>query len=233
MTTVSVLIPAYNEAERIASTIRAIQTINGITEIVVVDDGSTDGTAQIAEQAGATTVFVKENGGKGSALNIAAKLAIGDILLLLDADLGDTATEAACLLPPVTSGQADMSIATFPVIPGKGGGVGLVVRVSRNGISRLTGRVMQAPLSGQRAITRALLTATEGFAEGWGVEVALTVRALWANLRVVEIPTSMSHRVTGRSREAISHRAAQLVAALRTLNNLKQLKSAGKAEPRS
>ena len=220
---ISVLIPAYNEADRIADTLAAVRSFAEemhIREIVVVDDGSTDETSERAQAAGADVVFRQQNSGKGAALNRALALAQGDILLLLDADLGASASEAMRLLAPVVSGAADMSIATFPKNPRKGGGVGLVVRLARWGIHRLTGQTMQAPLSGQRAVRRQVLEDTGGFAEGWGVEVALTVSALQNGYRVLEIPTQMSHRVTGRSPAAILHRAQQFVAALRVLLRL-------------
>jgi glucosyl-3-phosphoglycerate synthase len=220
---ISVLIPAYNEADRITDTLKAVQSFTAemhIQEIIVVDDGSTDDTSARAQAAGADVVFRQTNSGKGAALNRALALAQGNVLLLLDADLGASATEAIRLLGPVVSGAADMTIATFPRKPGTGGGVGLVVRLARWGIHRLTGQTMQAPLSGQRAVRRQVLEDMGGFAEGWGVEVALTVSALKNGYRVLEIPTQMSHRVTGRSPGAILHRARQFVAALRVLLRL-------------
>src|SRR5436190_11013189 len=120
---ISVLIPAYNEALRIADTIAAVRAMEGetpIVEILIVDDGSADDTAQRAQEAGADVVFRQANRGKGAALQAALALALGDILLLLDADLGHSAGEARALLAPVLTGEADMTIATFPVVPGKG-----------------------------------------------------------------------------------------------------------------
>lgn len=214
---ISVLIPAYNESERIASTIAAARTLPGVAEIVVVDDGSTDDTAARAEAAGADIVFRQANAGKGAALRTAFALSTGAVVLLLDADVGETAKEAAKLLPSVVSGVADMTIATFPVIPGKGGGVGLVVRLARWGIRKLTGQTMTAPLSGQRGVRREVVEEIGGFADGWGAEIALTVLAFRAGFRILEIPTNMTHRVTGRSPSAILHRAQQFLAAMRIL----------------
>jgi glycosyltransferase involved in cell wall biosynthesis len=214
---ISVIIPAWNEAERIEKTLCALREIPDLEEILVIDDGSADGTAQIAERAGATVLRLPENRGKGYALTIGVEAARGDILLLLDADLQESAAEAVKLLTPVLHDEADMTIATFPVIPGAGGGVGLVVRLARYGIRRITGRTMIAPLSGQRALRRAVLHATEGFDAGFGAEVGLTIDALCAGLRVLEVPTQMSHRITGRDARATLHRARQFVAVLRAL----------------
>ncbi len=132
------------------------------------------------------------------------------LLLFLDADLGVTAAEAAVLIPPVSSGAADMTIATFPVVPGRGGGRGIVVRASRWGIRRLTGRTMAAPLSGQRCLTPAVLRAARPLARGFGVETGLTIDALRAGFRVVEVPTTMDHRVGQNDWRAQVHRARQL-----------------------
>lgn len=215
---ISVLIPAHDEAERIAATVCAARPL--AEEIIVVDDGSEDDTAARAEVAGADVVLRQRHQGKGAALQAAFALSRGDVLLLLDADLGDSAAEAKKLLEPVLSGTADMAIATFPVGSGKGGGFGLVVRLARWGIRRLTGRTMEAPLSGQRALRSEVALNAGGFARGWGVEVALTVFALRAGFRVLEIPTNMTHRVTGRSLAAIRHRAAQFFSVARTLLRL-------------
>jgi len=219
---VSVLIPAFNESERIAATIEAVRQIvtSDRLEIIVVDDGSDDATAAAAESAGADIVLRQRNAGKGAALRAALQLACGETLVLLDADLGATAAEAQKLLTPLLAGEADMTIATFPVRPGRGGGAGIVVRMARWGIRSLTGRIMTTPLSGQRALRRTALDSSGGFANGWGVEIALTVRALWRGFRVSEVATEMDHRVTGRSASAILHRMAQFSAVVRVLIGL-------------
>ncbi len=218
---ISVIIPAYNESDRIAATVVAVQKLKNISQVIVVDDGSSDNTAESADAAGADIVLRQKHSGKGAAIQNALIICTAEIVLLLDADLGDTASDAAKLLPPVISGVADMTIATFPVIPGKGGGMGLVVRLARWGIRILTGQVMNAPLSGQRAARRDLLTEIVGFTSGWGAETAFTVLALRAGYRVLEVPTQMSHRVTGRSTADRLHRFKQLIEVARTLFRLK------------
>src|SRR6185437_14001853 len=82
------------------------------------------------------------------------------------------------------------------------------------------GQTMQAPLSGQRAARREVIEAAGGFAAGWGAEIGLTVAALRAGFRVLEIPTTMTHRVTGRSPAGILHRAGQFWGAGRVLLRL-------------
>ena len=207
---ISVIIPAYNEADRIAATVTAAQKLPGVCEVVVVDDGSTDTTSTAAEAAGARIVRLAENGGKARAMEAGADAAQAGIYLFLDADLQETAGKAVGLIAPVLSGAADMTIAVFPTIPGRGGGMGLVVRLSRWGVQRITGRLLSAPLSGQRCLRRQVLAEARPLARGFGVETALNIDALLAGFTVVEIETSMDHRVTGRDLRARLHRARQL-----------------------
>lgn len=212
MTDVAVLIPAHNEAERIAATVRAALNIPGVTRCVVVDDASSDDTARIAEAAGAKVVRLSLNAGKGAALEAGAmRVENADVVLLLDGDLAATASEASALLAPVLAGEADMSIATFPRPTGSAG-FGLVKGLARWGIARMGGGfVATAPLSGQRALTGETLAAVRPFAAGYGVEVALTVRALRRGLRVAEVPTTMAHAATGRDVRGFIHRGRQFV----------------------
>ncbi len=209
---IAVLIPAHDEAQRIADTVEAALAIPGVTRCVVVDDASHDDTAERADTAGAKVVRLTFNVGKGAALEAGAeRVANADVVLLLDGDLGHTASQAVKLLEPVLAGQADMSIATFPKPAGKAG-FGLVKSLARFGIARMGGGWQaEAPLSGQRALTSRCLEAVRPFASGYGVEVALTVRALRRGFRVVEVPTEMAHAATGRDLKGFVHRGRQFV----------------------
>lgn len=215
---VCVLIPAYNEADRIGLTIAALRARPEIGQIVVVDDGSADDTVRLALAAGASCTLQQSNAGKGAALTAAYKAARewGDIFLLLDADLGASAGEAVKLLPLLVSGDADMTIGMLPPDPafaatGQSGGRGFVMRLARQGIARRTQQLFQQPLSGQRAVRRSVLDALGGtFAPGFGVEVDLTIRALQAGFRVTEVATEFRHKVTGGDWPSLMHRARQL-----------------------
>lgn len=210
--TVAVILPAYNEGERIMDTVKAALALPHVGSVIVVDDGSSDDTARVAEYAGATVLRHTRNRGKAAAMETGAQhITDPDVLLLfLDADLRETASEGAKLIEPILRDEADMTIATFPKLPGtKGGGMGFVVRLARWGIEKTTGRVMEAPLSGQRCVRRSVLGAALPLASGFGVETALTIDVLKAGYRILEVPTQMAHRVTGSDLRSQLHRARQ------------------------
>jgi glycosyltransferase involved in cell wall biosynthesis len=217
------LIPAHDEGAAIAATVESARAVPGVSHVLVIDDGSADDTARQAEGAGAEVVRLERNAGKGAALDagLARVRSHADVLLLLDGDLGGTASQAAALLTPILDGTADMTVATLPPPTGKAG-FGLVKGLARFGIRALAGDAGRAfpalaPLSGQRALTRAAADAVAPFAFGYGVEVALTVRALRAGLRVVEVPTTMAHDATGRDPAGFAHRGRQFLHVARAL----------------
>jgi glycosyltransferase involved in cell wall biosynthesis len=215
--TVAVVIPAYNEQVRIRATVEAARTIPEVSAVVVVDDGSTDATSVLAQEAGAIAVRHTRNLGKGSAITTGAAV-VAELdaqegraprhLLFLDADLQETALEAAPLVTPIVDDAADMSIGVLPR-GAPGGGWGFVVRLSSGGIERMTGWTPTQPLSGQRCLTRRTFDQLVPLARGFGVEVGLTIDALQRGLRVVEVPVNLAHRVTGTSLGDRIHRARQ------------------------
>jgi glycosyltransferase involved in cell wall biosynthesis len=184
--------------------------IREVARVVVIDDASCDETAKRAVRAGATLVVNGRNLGKGGSLNRVLAGLQFDVLLLVDGDLGAHAAEAGALLEPVLSGEADLAIAAFPP-PEKKGGFGMVQGLARRGIRRLTGLQTASPISGQRAMTRRAYEDVSPFYEGFGVEVAMTIDAHRAGYRVLEVPTSMSHKETGRDLAGFIHRGRQMV----------------------
>ncbi len=208
------VIPAKDEAQRIASTVHAVSGLPQVALTVVVDDGSRDDTGVIAREAGATVVRHPRNRGKAAAMATGAAHADGEghgalPLLFADADLEESATSLGVLADPVLAGDADMTIAVLPPQHTSGGGRGFVVRLARQGIVSLTGWQPTQPLSGMRCLTRAAFDAACPLARGWGVEVGLTVDVLRDGLRVREVPCDLHHRVTGAGLRGQAHRAAQ------------------------
>ncbi|WP_216843572.1 glycosyltransferase family 2 protein [Phytoactinopolyspora alkaliphila] len=228
---VAVIIPAFNEQDRIAATVRAASGLPGADMVIVVDDGSTDRTSAVASEAGATVVGHARNRGKAAAMETGAtavtavegsetrqeRLSAPRALLFIDADLEDSASRVAPLIEPVVSGAADMTIAVLPPQRSAGGGRGLVVDLARNGIERATGWTPRQPLSGQRCLTRDAFAAALPLAPGWGVETGLSIDLLRQGYRVLEVDVDLHHRVTGTDWRAQLHRARQYAGVMRAL----------------
>lgn len=217
---ITVMIPAHNEEGAIQGTVNAAWAIGGVKQVIVIDDGSRDRTAEAAGRCGATVVKLGRNLGKGAALTAGARHIKEEVVLLLDADLGQSAAQAKMLSGPVIRREADMTVAVFPPALKKAG-LGLVKGIARAGIRHFTGFVMEAPLSGQRAMRSNLLFALLPLAGGYGVEVDLTVRAGVMGCRILEVPVDMSHRTTGRDLNGFIHRGRQFFHVARALWHLK------------
>lgn len=213
---VDILIPTFNEADRIGRTIAAVRrAVPG--RVVVSDDGSTDDTATAAREAGADLVLVSSvNRGKGAALNDALAASAAPFVLMLDADLGETAAHVAPLVEAVREGRCDLAVAAFPRT-GRKSGVGFAQRLARRGIARRTGHTLVSPISGQRCIRREWLERLGGFAPGFQVEVALTLGVLRNGGTVLEIPLPLEHRKTGRTLAGFRHRGRQALEIWRAL----------------
>lgn len=213
---IAVVIPAYNEADTIALTVRTCRAIPQVDLMVVVDDASTDETAERARQAGAAVVRHPVNRGKASAMETGARVvAMRDgvgaeprLLLFVDGDLGESVASCAPLTAAVMSGQTDCAIAAIPR-SSEAGGHGFVTGLARRAIEKMTGWQPLQPLSGQRCITPEAFFDVQPLARGWGVETGMTIDLLVAGYAVQEIPCDLQHRVTKNDLAGYLHRASQ------------------------
>jgi len=194
---VTAIIPAYNEEERISTVLEAVKKSKRVDEIIVVDDGSEDKTAEVALNTGVKVIVNDKNLGKGGALCKGLRNCQSEVILFLDADLCGFETEDADhLLEPVISGDYDMTIGIFA-----------------NG--RLTTDLAQkvAPfLSGQRAIRRQILNDISGLEiSRYGVEIALTRYVKKNNVRLKEVElVDVSHVMKEEKRGIIRGFAERL-----------------------
>ena len=205
---IAIVVTAYNEADRLPETLRALREAFGGARVIVADDASTDATAQMARQGGAEVVTATQRLGKGGVATLAAHRARGSTLVLCDGDLGASAKHLRTLVHAVEVGEGDLAVAVFA--DRVGGGFGLAVGFAHRAIRRLTGLDLRAPISGQRALLPAVVDAVLPFAPRFGMEIGMTVDAHRAGFRVVEVELPLAHRATGRTAAGFLHRAKQL-----------------------
>jgi glycosyltransferase involved in cell wall biosynthesis len=204
-----VLIPAFNEAENLGGVIKDIRgEMSGLGhefDILVVDDGSTDGTASVAATSDALVIKLPLNGGIGVALQTGFKFALEydyNTVVRLDADGQHPAAFIGNILASALSGQADLVIGSR-FITGKGYQATPVRRVGIVWFSFLIriflGKVISDPTSGFQAINRRLL---EMFAKQYASdypEVEALVNVLKKGFKIEEVAIEMKTRMGGRS----------------------------------
>lgn len=171
---VSCIIPAFNEAPRLGAVLREVVGHPAIDEVIVVDDGSHDGTAEVAAAvAGVRLYRLPENRGKSWAVSVGIEAAAHELVLLLDSDLLGLAPEALdALIDPVRSGAADVSIS---------------LRGNAPGLWRLIGLDY---ISGERVMPKALVGAAEELRAlpRFGLEMHLNRRWIASRQRIAVVP---------------------------------------------
>jgi glycosyltransferase involved in cell wall biosynthesis len=202
MPSVSIVIPAHNEGPTIDDVVRYSAAAIPGAEVIVVDDGSTDGTSEAAAGAGARVIRLDPNQGKGAALRCGIQAATGEILVFIDGDGQDSPFEIPLLVgafePDVDLVLGSRFLGNFRP--------GAITRMNLAGTRFITFLVNQMfgcrvtdPLAGFRAVRRSILERVQLKAQGYDIEVDLLLRVLRAGGRVVEVPASRSPRPFGTS----------------------------------
>jgi glycosyltransferase involved in cell wall biosynthesis len=190
---VSFLIPAYNEEATIAEVLERIDALGLDAQVVVVDDGSRDRTAAIAEEHGAT-VIRQPNAGKGSAIRAAIALIDGDIAVIQDADMEYDPAEVPELIEPIVRGVADVVYGSR-LRGGKAQRAYLFWHLVGNRfLSLLTSLLYNTTLSdmetGYKAFRTDVLRSLELRENRFGIEPEITAKICKRRLRIYELPIS-------------------------------------------
>jgi glycosyltransferase involved in cell wall biosynthesis len=190
---VSFLIPAYNEEATIGEVLERIAGLGLDSQVIVVDDGSADRTAEIAEAAGAT-VIRKPNGGKGSAIRAGIPAIDGDIAVIQDADMEYDPAEVPSLIEPIERGVADVVFGSR-LAGGRPQRAYLFWHMVGNRfLSLVTGILYNTTLSdmetGYKAFRADVLRSLDLRQDSFAIEPEITGKICKRNLRIYELPIS-------------------------------------------
>jgi glycosyltransferase involved in cell wall biosynthesis len=194
---VSFIVPAYNEAATIAEVLRRVEALDLDKQVVVVDDGSTDGTERLLEEWRArdgVEVVRQPNRGKGAAIRAAIPLLDGEIAVIQDADMEYDPAEVPALIEPIERGAADVVFGSR-LRGGRPQRAYLFWHLVGNRVlSLLTNVLYNTTLSdmetGYKAFRTEVLRSLDLREDDFAIEPEITAKVCKRNLRIYELPIS-------------------------------------------
>ncbi|NOQ34174.1 MAG: glycosyltransferase [Methanosarcinales archaeon] len=209
MSFVVAVLPAYNEEIAIGSVV--LRTKECVDEVIVIDDGSTDKTVQIAEAAGARVISHDDNMGKGAALKTGFDIESkngADIIVTLDSDGQHNPDEIPHLIAPILAGEADM-VNGSRYINGNGKNTPAYRRIGQRILDCVTnvntGQSITDTQSGFRAFAAHTLPVFRFKSNGLAIESEMLADAAKAGLRVKEVEIGVRYDVDCSTENPVSH----------------------------
>ena len=207
MANVVAIIPAYNEEKALADVIG--KTLENVDEVIVVDDGSSDKTSEVAIEAGARVIKHSVNLGKGEALKSGFK-AIGDdsIIITIDGDGQHNPSEIPDLVRPIVEDGADL-VNGSRYMNGPEENTPAYRRVGQKVLDIATnisaGTKVTDSQSGFRAFSPQSKNVFRFKDTGFGIESEMLVDAAEAGLKIVEVPITVRYDLDGSTKDPITH----------------------------
>lgn len=197
---VSVLIPVYNEEKTIGVVVKKVLALGDLVkEVVIVDDGSTDGTAAVAEKLASDEPLVRffrlpKNQGKTAAIRVALSKAVGEVIIIQDADLEYDPAEIPDVVAPILEGHADVVYGSR-FLTRKASRVLYFYHYLANRFltflsNLLTNRNMTDIETGYKAFRAGVITPLQLTSSGFGMEIEITAMICKTNVRTYEVPIS-------------------------------------------
>ena len=233
---IAVIIPALNESESIGFTVRELPWAE-IHECLVVDNGSTDATAEVAKRAGARVIAAPRGYGSACLAGVAAASPECDILVFMDGDGADVPAHLPELVAPIQRGERDLVLGTRlggnrdgrPRQPGSMLGSQIFAGWFVGQIIRLAYGFRYTDMCAFRAIRRDALDALNMQERTFGWNLEMQIKAVQHGLRIAEIPVSYRVRYGGVSKVSGDWKAS-IKAATRILEVLFRVTRQGKRQ---
>ena len=203
MSNVSVIIPALNEEEPIAGVVRECFATGVPDQVIVVDNGSTDRTAERAREAGARVATAPRGYGRACAAGVRALSPECDVVVFIDGDGSDCPEFMRQLVDPIAAGKFDFIIGSRTRGQREPGSMNFQQVLSGRGaglIVRLLYGVRYTDMSPFRAIRRDAFTKLNMREETYGWNLEMQMKAARAGLRILEIPVNHRRRAGGESK---------------------------------
>ena len=207
MANVVAIIPAYNEEKALAAVLG--KTLENVDEVIVVDDGSSDKTSEVAIEAGARVIKHSVNLGKGEALKSGFK-AVGDdsIIITIDGDGQHNPSEIPDLVRPIVEDGADL-VNGSRYMNGPEENTPAYRRVGQKVLDIATnisaGTKVTDSQSGFRAFSPQSKNVFRVKDTGFGIESEMLVDAAEAGLKIVEVPITVRYDLDGSTKDPITH----------------------------
>ena len=191
-------IPAFNEEKTLAKVV--VRAMKHVDKVVVVDDGSTDDTALIAQSLGAHVVRHDENKGYGAAIRScfsAARNLAADVLVTLDADGQHDPEQIPKVIEPILNGESDVAVGSRFHRAGGGEDIPTYRIVGMRVLNEATNRIAKQKVadtqSGFRGYSKRAIDSIRIYETGMGATSEIDVRSGDAGLRIVEVPISVAY----------------------------------------
>ncbi len=218
---ITVVLPAYNEEVAIGSIV--LLTCKYADSVIVVDDGSSDRTADVARKAGAEVIVHEVNKGKGRALKtgFTAAVALGaDIIVTMDSDGQHNPADIPKLVEPILKGEADM-VNGSRYLNGLGKNTPAYRRVGQTILDEVTNLNSGLHITDSQSGFRAFAASTKGVfrftAKGMAIESEMLADAGRHGLRITEVEISVRYDVDGSTENPIKHGFGVLMMVLKDI----------------
>jgi glycosyltransferase involved in cell wall biosynthesis len=203
MATVSVVIPAYNEQATLVSVVRRVLSLSNITEIIIVNDCSTDATGKLADELVLSEPIVRavhqtKNQGKTEALKTGFQHTTGDIVIVQDADLEYDPSEIPEVIAPILQGQADVVYGSRFLVRKQARVLYFYHYLANRGLTFLSNLFTNINMTdvetGYKAFRGEIIRNMIITSDGFGFEIEVTAKVAKLRCAIYEVPISYCGR---------------------------------------